>query len=67
MTAPKDRLSRAAIKAASAAHERDEEIRKAHRDGLSLRAIAGAVGLSHQRVHQIVGGADLVEVEGHPI
>lgn len=33
---------------------RDLLIQAAHEDGLTLRAIAEAAGLSHQRVHQIV-------------
>ncbi len=34
--------------------ERDEAIREAVADGISLRQIAQAVGISHQRVAQIV-------------
>jgi hypothetical protein len=42
-------------KAAEAALKaRDEAIRQAHKNGASLRQIAKATGLSHQRIHQIV-------------
>lgn len=34
--------------------ERDDAIRVAYRDGLPMEAIAQIVGLSHQRVSQIV-------------
>jgi DNA-directed RNA polymerase specialized sigma24 family protein len=34
--------------------ERDEAIRAAHRDGLPMASIAQIMGLSHQRVSQIV-------------
>ena len=34
--------------------ERDQAIRVAHDDGLSTREIAEIVGLSHQRVAQII-------------
>ena len=44
-----DRL--AAMKA-----RRDEVIREAHADGVTLRAIAAVVGLSHARVYHIVKG-----------
>jgi cytochrome c oxidase subunit 2 len=43
-----------------AARLRDEyhrEVVKLHRSGVSLREIAEALGISHQRVHQIVGDA----------
>lgn len=35
---------------------RDDLVRKAHRAGLTMREIAGAVGLSFQRVADIVAG-----------
>ena len=54
MSAPLRRAARAAEKAARASEERDEAIRAAHAGGETLRAIAEATGLSHQRVHQIV-------------
>ena len=34
--------------------ERDEAIRQAYRDGLPMKAIAQVMGMSHQRVSQIV-------------
>jgi DNA-directed RNA polymerase specialized sigma subunit len=34
--------------------ERDEAIRQAYRDGLPMKAIAQVLGMSHQRVSQIV-------------
>lgn len=36
--------------------ERDEAIREAVAEGVSLRQIAQSVGISHQRVAQIVKG-----------
>lgn len=47
-------LRRAAAKATESSVARDDAIRKYHADGVSLRIIAEAVGLSFQRVHQIV-------------
>jgi len=38
--------------------EYHREVVKLHRSGMSLREIAEALGMSHQRVHQIVGGAE---------
>ncbi len=37
-------------------HVRNAEIRARHREGESLSAIAGAFGISEQRVHQIIQG-----------
>jgi hypothetical protein len=36
--------------------ERDAAFRKAHREGMTMRAIGEVVGMSHQRVAQIVWG-----------
>ena len=50
----------AATKAADAAMlERDKVIRRAHRQGESIRTIAAAAGLSSARVHQIVNSEPL--------
>jgi len=38
--------------------EYHREVVKLHRSGMSLREIAEALGMSHQRVHQIVGGVE---------
>ncbi len=40
-----------------------QSIRRLHAAGGSMREIASALGLSHQRVHQIVGEDGIVEVE----
>lgn len=40
-----------------------QSIRRLHAAGASMREIAIALGLSHQRVHQIVGEDGIVEVE----
>lgn len=50
------KVRRAADKAALALEARDDAIRAAHASGSSLRSIAKAAGLSHQRVHQIIHG-----------
>lgn len=47
------RLRRAAKRYQDAKLERDDAIRDAARAGLSRREIAGEVGVSFQRVHQI--------------
>jgi hypothetical protein len=49
-------LRLAAAKALEASLSRDETIRKYHADGVTIRAIAGCVGLSPARVHQIIHG-----------
>lgn len=43
------------------------EILKLHRSGMSLREIAEQLGISHQRVHQIVGVAEEPRRRGHSI
>ncbi len=54
---PLTAVSRAAAKAVSASQGRDDLIREAHAvDGMSIRAIAKAAGLSSARVHQIIHG-----------
>ncbi|HUP84223.1 MAG TPA: ClpX C4-type zinc finger protein [Acidimicrobiales bacterium] len=40
-----------------------QAIRRLHATGGSLREIATALGMSHQRVHQIIGTEGIVEVE----
>lgn len=61
MTSPALRkVSRAADKAASALKARDDLIREAAMEH-SLREIAKAAGLSHQRIHQIVASAECGE------
>lgn len=44
----------AASKITNAVEDRDDAIREAYRDGVGAKAIAEAVGLSRQRVWQIV-------------
>lgn len=40
-----------------------QAIRRLHAAGGSMREIAAALGMSHQRVHQIIGADGIVEVE----
>jgi hypothetical protein len=51
---PEIRLRRAAKRYAEAKAERDQAIRDAAAAGMTRRAIAAAVGVSFQRVQQIV-------------
>ena len=44
-----------------------QTIRRLHATGGSMREIAGALGMSHQRVHQIIGTDGIVEVESSTI
>lgn len=53
---PLTEVRRAADKAAFASRGRDDAIRAAHQAGETVRAIAKAAGISHQRVHQILHG-----------
>jgi len=46
----------AAAEAADARTRLLNTITAAHNDGVTVRAIAAAVGLSHQRIHQIIHG-----------
>src|SRR5687767_13832115 len=61
--AARDRLEEledAAYEARAALHQ---AIRKLHATGGSMREIATALGMSHQRIHQIIGTDGIVEVE----
>lgn len=51
---PEQRLAKAAKRYADAKAERDAAIREAAAAGMTRRAIAAVVGVSHQRVQQIV-------------
>lgn len=51
---PRVKLRRAAKRYTQAKTERDDAIREAAAEGLSRRAIAEEVGISFQRVQQIV-------------
>ena len=53
-------LEDAAYQARAALHQ---AIRRLHATGGSMREIATALGMSHQRVHQIIGADGIVEVE----
>ncbi len=55
-----EELEDAAYEARAALHQ---AIRKLHATGGSMREIATALGMSHQRVHQIIGTDGIVEVE----
>jgi ribosomal protein S14 len=52
-----ERLIEAEHDAEVARAEFHQAVRRLHLSGASLRELAGALGLSHQRVHQIVEGA----------
>lgn len=52
------RHRRTEARLAEVERSRDDAIRAAAVAGASRRAIAEAVGLSHQRVQQLVGGVD---------
>jgi len=56
-TGARDRAGELQREAARARHAFHEAVCDLHRAGGSLREIAGALDLSHQRVHQIVEGA----------
>lgn len=49
-------VTKMADEATKAGQARDARIRRAHAEGHSIRAIAAAARLSHQRVHQILHG-----------
>lgn len=48
------KLERAAAKAAVARDALETAIRKAHGEGMALRTIGQAVGMSHEKVRRIV-------------
>ncbi len=54
MTTKLSAIKKASRAAVDAQRHRDETIRAASADGLTIRAIAAAAGLSHGRIHQIV-------------
>jgi len=53
MTAPEQKVARAARKAALARQGLEDAIGEAHTAGLSLRKIAAAAGMSHEQVRRI--------------
>ena len=53
------RVSRAAWRLEQAERERTWALASARAEGVSIRALAAAAGLSSSRVHQIVAAADL--------
>jgi hypothetical protein len=58
----RERLGLAAFRLEAAEVERVWAVLSAHRQGLSIRRIAAAVGLSRARVHQLLGDPAAVEV-----
>ena len=56
------RVSRAAWRLEQAERERTWALASARAEGVSIRTLAAAVGLSSSRVHQIVADADLDEL-----
>ena len=57
------RVSRAAWRLEQAGRERSWALASARAEGVSIRALAAAAGLSSSRVHQIVAAADLDELD----
>ena len=57
-----ERLRTAAVHLADAQVERTWAIVSAHQQGLSIRQIAAATGLSSTRVHQLLTSADVQEI-----
>jgi len=57
------RVSRAAWRQEQAERERTWALASARAEGVSIRALAAAAGLSSSRVHQIVAVADLGELD----
>ncbi len=60
------RVSRAAWRLEQAERERTWALVSARAEGISIRALATAVGLSPSRVHQIVAAADLDALDAAP-
>jgi transcriptional regulator with XRE-family HTH domain len=56
--AARDRLSELQVEADRRREEFHQAVRRLHSAGLSMRDIAEELGLSHQRVHQIVNGGE---------
>jgi hypothetical protein len=56
-------LLRAAWRLEQAERERSWVLASARAEGVSIRALAAAAGLSSSRVHQIVAAADLGELD----
>jgi hypothetical protein len=61
--AARDRLEALEDEAYEARASLHQAIRRLHSTGGSMREIATALGMSHQRVHQIIGADGIVEVE----
>ena len=57
------RVSRAARRLEQAGRERSWALASARAEGVSIRALAAAAGLSSSRVHQILAAADLDELD----
>ena len=57
------RVSRAAWRLEQAERERSWALASARAEGVSIRTLAAAAGLSSSRVHQIVAAADLDELD----
>lgn len=56
MTQPLQRVSRLRVRSDTARAEFIEAIHNAYKAGATMRSIAEASGLSHQRIHQILHG-----------
>ncbi len=65
--AARDRLERLEDDLYEARAGYHQAIRRLHAAGGSMREIASALGLSHQRVHQIIGTDGIVEVEASAV
>src|SRR5688572_25468510 len=61
--AARDRLDALEDEAWAARARFHKAVRQLHAAGGSMREIASALGMSHQRVHQIIGEDAIVEVE----